>query len=91
MDNRELIAEPGGGDQEEFEFVLKGYYDTICRGNKPTFGRNKGANKKLTQSSFTAVKCAQKNNTDGAALLAVCRGKVNMILFLKIDIDRTYC
>ncbi|XP_004301629.1 PREDICTED: Fanconi anemia group J protein homolog [Fragaria vesca subsp. vesca] len=76
-ERKSLFVEPGGGDQEEFEFVLKGYYDSIRRGNKPTFGRNKGANKKLTQSSFTAVKCAQKNNTDGAALLAVCRGKVS--------------
>ncbi|XP_050378361.1 uncharacterized protein LOC126795593 [Argentina anserina] len=69
--------EPGGGEQEEFEFVLKSYYDSISWGKKPVFGRIKGANKKLTQSSFTAVKCAQKNNIDGAALLAVCRGKVS--------------
>ncbi|XP_024169418.1 Fanconi anemia group J protein homolog [Rosa chinensis] len=75
-ERKSLFIEPGG-DQEEFEFVLKGYYDSIRGGNKPAFGRNKGANKKLRQSSFTAVKCAQKNNTDGAALLAVCRGKVS--------------
>lgn len=77
-----LSAEPRGGDQEEFDAVLKGYYDSIRKGNKPVFGAKKSANKIAKKSQFAAFKCPRKSNSDGAAFLAVCRGKVHTIVVL---------
>lgn len=85
-----VSAEPRGGDQEEFDSVLRGYYDSVRQGNKPDFRRKKSANKTSIKNHFAGVQCAGKNNTDGAAFLAVCRGKVHIIVVMQIDIDRSY-
>nr|GMD43590.1 Fanconi anemia group J protein homolog [Ipomoea batatas] len=65
-----LFVEPRGS-QEEFESVLKGYYESIHQGRKPVLGRRKGrkSEKNLSGSS--------EDNKKGAAFLAVCRGKVS--------------
>nr|GMD03348.1 Fanconi anemia group J protein homolog [Ipomoea batatas] len=65
-----LGAEPRGS-QEEFEYVLKGYYEFIHQGSKPVLGRGQGkkSEKNLSGSS--------EDNKKGAAFLAVCRGKVS--------------
>ncbi|XP_009362870.2 Fanconi anemia group J protein homolog isoform X1 [Pyrus x bretschneideri] len=76
-EKKNLFVEPRGGDQEEFDAVLKGYYDSIRKGNKPVFGAKKSANKIAKKSQFAAFKCPRKSNSDGAAFLAVCRGKVS--------------
>ncbi|CAB4309336.1 unnamed protein product [Prunus armeniaca] len=76
-EKKNVFVEPRGGDQEEFDSVLRGYYDSIRQGNKPVFRRKKSANKTSIKNHFAGVQCAGKNNTDGAAFLAVCRGKVS--------------
>ncbi|XAR61530.1 RNA helicase [Bertholletia excelsa] len=69
-----LFVEPRGGSQEDFEPVLKGYYDSI-QGRKPAIGRNrKGKKIGLTNSDSIDGKPKSK---EGAAFLAVCRGKVS--------------
>ena len=68
-------AEPRGGSQEDFESVLKGYYDAIRGASKPLSGR-KRRTKKLDFNRFTAVQSADNIKTEGAAFFAVCRGKV---------------
>ncbi|GLT58833.1 hypothetical protein SLA2020_316950 [Shorea laevis] len=67
-----LFVEPRGGNQEEFETTLKGYYDSVCGQSKPPNGRKKRV--KATDSNATVSSEISKN---GAALLAVCRGKVS--------------
>nr|GMD07502.1 Fanconi anemia group J protein homolog [Ipomoea batatas] len=59
------------GSQEEFEYVLKGYYEFIHQGSTPVLGRGQGkkSEKNLSGSS--------EDNKKGAAFLAVCRGKVS--------------
>ncbi|KAM6558620.1 hypothetical protein CsatA_027859 [Cannabis sativa] len=71
-----LFMEPRGGSQEDFESVLKGYYDAIHGASKPISGRKKRP-KKLDSKSFSAIRSADNANREGAALLAVCRGKVS--------------
>lgn len=76
-------AEPRGGSQDDFESVLKDYYDSIGGGNKPANGRRKMVNR-LVFSRSPAIKHAENSNSQGAAFLAVCRGKVCMVLYFKI-------
>lgn len=69
-------AEPRGGSQDDFELVLKGYFDTIRLGNRPTLGRKKRI-KKIGFNSVHAVDTPKHSKKGGAALLGVCRGKVH--------------
>lgn len=66
-------AEPKGGSQEEFEQILKDYYESILPGNKPVV-RKKRRVKKVNH--FSVKESDVNTQKDGAALLAVCRGKV---------------
>ncbi|KAL8211546.1 hypothetical protein R6Q57_005983 [Mikania cordata] len=66
-----VFVEPRG--QDDFEHVLKDYYDTIRQGNKPTTGRRRG--KKWDANCCNTTK--SKGNSKGATLLAVCRGKIS--------------
>ncbi|KAK8646355.1 hypothetical protein V6N13_120144 [Hibiscus sabdariffa] len=68
-----LFVEPRGGNQEKFETVLKGYYDLVSRGKKPTIQRKRRA--KRTNDNVNEP--AEVTNRGGAAFLAVFRGKVS--------------
>ncbi|XP_039002145.1 Fanconi anemia group J protein homolog [Hibiscus syriacus] len=68
-----LFVEPRGGNQEEFETVLKGYYDSVSQGKKPVL-RRKRKTKKTDDYVSESVEVA---NIGGAAFLAVFRGKVS--------------
>ncbi|XP_056164898.1 uncharacterized protein LOC115666787 isoform X2 [Syzygium oleosum] len=72
---KSLFVEPRGGGQEDFEAVLKGYYDSVRQGNKAVADK-KRRTKRLehTQSSKVGSSGELKK---GAAFLAVCRGKVS--------------
>lgn len=69
-----ICLEPRGGSQDDFEHVLKGYYDTIRRSKKPALGRKRRV-KKLDLNNSDRMDGAGISK-DGAAFLAVCRGKV---------------
>lgn len=59
---------------------MKGYYDSIHKGNKPVLGRKQRA-KKIGLNHLNGVE-SPENSKEGAAFLAVFRGKVhNYILF----------
>uniref|UniRef100_A0A251UK31 Regulator of telomere elongation helicase 1 homolog n=3 Tax=Helianthus annuus TaxID=4232 RepID=A0A251UK31_HELAN len=73
-----VFVEPRGG-KDEFENVLKGYFDTIRQGNKPMTGRRRGC--------CNAIK--SEGNSNGATLLAVCRGKVSEGIDFSDDYART--
>ncbi|KAK9112453.1 hypothetical protein Scep_019972 [Stephania cephalantha] len=69
-----LFIEPKGS-QDEFEHVLKGYYNTIHQVNRPTtwkIGRGKKRDHK-----YSNVEGSPQSVRGGAAFLAVCRGKVS--------------
>ncbi|KAL1219740.1 Regulator of telomere elongation helicase 1 [Cardamine amara subsp. amara] len=68
---KDLFVEPRGGAQEEFDSVLKGYYDSI-RGKNRLIGRNRRVKKVGPIKTET-----QDDSKKGAAFLAVCRGKVS--------------
>ncbi|KAK3010623.1 hypothetical protein RJ639_012326 [Escallonia herrerae] len=70
-----LFVEPRGGNQDDFDSALKGYYDSIRQGHKPVSGRKKRA-KKVGLNNRTTMECTE-NSRKGAAFLAVCRGKVS--------------
>ncbi|XP_037493665.1 Fanconi anemia group J protein homolog isoform X1 [Jatropha curcas] len=72
-----LFVEPRGGSQEEdFDSVLKGYYDSIHQRSPQAVGR-KRRTKKADLSHLKAMKSTETSEKDGAAFLAVCRGKVS--------------
>ncbi|KAI8549287.1 hypothetical protein RHMOL_Rhmol06G0014000 [Rhododendron molle] len=73
--NRWRETEPRGGSQDDFEPMLKDYYDTISGSKKPAVGR-KRRGKKLGLNTCDSVDCAGISK-EGAAFLAVCRGKVS--------------
>ncbi|XP_059635149.1 uncharacterized protein LOC132277322 isoform X2 [Cornus florida] len=73
---KSLFVEPRGGNQDEFEAVLKGYYDSIRQGNKLANGRKRGV-KKMDLNKLNATQCTEISKKEGAAFLAVCRGKVS--------------
>ncbi|KAJ1411488.1 P-loop containing nucleoside triphosphate hydrolase [Sesbania bispinosa] len=73
---KSLFVEPRGGNQDDFELVLKGYYDSIHNGKRPALGRKKRI-KKNDLNHFHAVDSVQDSQKGGAALLGVCRGKVS--------------
>ncbi|KAK4725441.1 hypothetical protein R3W88_028220 [Solanum pinnatisectum] len=70
-----IFTEPRGG-QEEFESVLKGYYSSINQREKLVMGRKKKA-KGSALSDGTPLEVSNENKKEGAAFLAVCRGKVS--------------
>ncbi|XP_031739564.1 Fanconi anemia group J protein-like isoform X1 [Cucumis sativus] len=65
---KSLFVEPCGGAQEDFDSILKGYYDTI------RLGDNFAVGKKVKPDESYVFGC---ENPKGAALLAVFRGKVS--------------
>lgn len=72
---KSLFVEPRGGNQDDFDDTLKGYYDSIRQGGKTDIGRKKkGKNLGLKNLKATQRPETSKN---GAAFLAVCRGKVS--------------
>ncbi|XP_021745170.1 Fanconi anemia group J protein homolog isoform X2 [Chenopodium quinoa] len=70
-----VFVEPRGGSQEDFEAVLKGYYSAIRPGTKPALGKRRKAKKVKSNLSTTANSIEESK--EGAAFLAVCRGKVS--------------
>jgi hypothetical protein len=67
-----FVSEPKGST-EELEPVLKGYYDTIL--GKASVKKGRGGAKQFVKNRV--IKNSTKESTKaGAALLAVCRGKV---------------
>ncbi|KAM0012938.1 putative RNA helicase [Helianthus debilis subsp. tardiflorus] len=79
-----FVGEPRGG-KDEFENVLKGYFDTIRQGNKPMTGRRR--DKQWDVNCCNAIK--SEGNSNGATLLAVCRGKVSEGIDFSDDYART--
>ncbi|XP_057423797.1 uncharacterized protein LOC130717557 isoform X2 [Lotus japonicus] len=73
---KSLFVEPRGGSQDDFELVLKGYYDSIHHGKRPALGRKRRI-KKIDLNHFYTVDSPQDSKKGGAALLGVCRGKVS--------------
>ncbi|KAI4336693.1 hypothetical protein L6164_015186 [Bauhinia variegata] len=73
---KSLFVEPRGGNQDDFELVLKGYYDSIHHGNRPALSR-KTRIKKIGLNRSHAVNSPESSKKGGAALLGVCRGKVS--------------
>ncbi|XP_042516047.1 Fanconi anemia group J protein homolog isoform X2 [Macadamia integrifolia] len=59
--------------QEDFALALKGYHGSILRGNGPAPRKRRGKKRDLNQLD---AKSTQNSSKGGAALLAVCRGKV---------------
>ncbi|KFK44187.1 hypothetical protein AALP_AA1G226000 [Arabis alpina] len=68
---KDFFVEPRGGAQDEFDSVLKGYYDSISGKNR-LIGRNRRAKKAGPVKTET-----RDDSKKGAAFLAVCRGKVS--------------
>lgn len=73
-----ICAEPRGGNQEEFDNVLKGYYDSVSRRKKPAFGRKR----RMKKTDDNVTDSTEVTNCKGAAFLAVFRGKVCVTLSL---------
>ncbi|XP_052202294.1 uncharacterized protein LOC127808030 isoform X2 [Diospyros lotus] len=72
---KSLFVEPMGGSQDDFEHVLRDYYNTICQSKRPAVGK-KRRGKRLGLSNCYPDDCTE-NCKEGAAFLAVCRGKVS--------------
>ncbi|KAJ1392938.1 ATP-dependent helicase, C-terminal [Sesbania bispinosa] len=53
--NRWSETEPRGGNQDDFELVLKGYYDSIHNGKRPALGRKKGLKKMISITSMKLI------------------------------------
>ncbi|KAK4753383.1 hypothetical protein SAY87_022181 [Trapa incisa] len=73
---KSLFSEPRGGSPDDFEPILKGYYNAVRRGCKPVLPRNKRL-KKEGPSQSNKMEAAKVLKKDGAAFFAVCRGKVS--------------
>ncbi|XP_047329067.1 Fanconi anemia group J protein homolog [Impatiens glandulifera] len=71
---KKTFVEPRGS-QDDFERILKGYYTAISHGNKPTLGKKKRSIN-LGNGKCNSTECTTKSK-EGAAMLAVCRGKVS--------------
>ncbi|KHG26325.1 Fanconi anemia group J [Gossypium arboreum] len=67
------LEEPRGGDQEEFETVLKGYYNSVSRVKKPVLQKRR----RLKRTDDNVIESAEVTSPRGAAFLAVFRGKVS--------------
>ncbi|XVE56290.1 hypothetical protein DITRI_Ditri03aG0226800 [Diplodiscus trichospermus] len=92
-----LFVEPRGGNQEEFENVLKGYYESVSRGKKPAVGRKR----RMRKTNDNVTESTEFTDCEGAAFLAVFRGKVSegidfsddnarMVIALKKKYNDTY-
>lgn len=73
---KSFFIEPRGSSQDSFESVLKDYYNTIHQGTRQMYGRRLGG-KKLGLKNGKLAAATKDNKKDGAAFLAVCRGKVS--------------
>lgn len=62
---------------------MKGYYDSIRQGNKPVLGRKRRA-KKIGLNHLNAVE-SPENSKEGAAFLAVFRGKVHIYILFTLE------
>ncbi|XP_022936915.1 Fanconi anemia group J protein homolog [Cucurbita moschata] len=71
---KSLFVEPRGGTQEDFDSLLKGYYDTIRLGDNFVVEK-KRRGKKVKPNHPYVIGC--ENPKEGAALFAVFRGKVS--------------
>ncbi|KAF7829472.1 regulator of telomere elongation helicase 1-like protein isoform X1 [Senna tora] len=71
-----LFVEPRGGNQDDFELTLKGYYNSIHLGNRPTLGKKRRI-KKIGFNSFHTFDSSKNSKKGGGALFGVCRGKVS--------------
>lgn len=69
-----VLVEPRGGNQDDFDDTLKGYYNSIHQGGKRDVGR-KRKGKNLGMRNQKKIDFTEKSEK-GAAFLAVCRGKV---------------
>ncbi|CAD6218226.1 unnamed protein product [Miscanthus lutarioriparius] len=70
---KHVFVEPKGSS-EELDPVLKGYYDAIL--GKAPVKKDRGGSKQIVKNRVTK-KLSQESAKAGAALLAVCRGKVS--------------
>ncbi|ONM57104.1 RAD3-like DNA-binding helicase protein [Zea mays] len=70
---KHVFVEPKGSS-EELDPVLKGYYDAIL--GKAPVKKGRGGSKQIAKNRVTK-KSSQESVKAGAALLAVCRGKVS--------------
>ncbi|CAN1127669.1 Fanconi anemia group J protein homolog [Linum perenne] len=73
---KSLFVEPRGGTQEDFDSVLKSYYNSVSRYSKVPVG-NKKRNKKTDPKNTKTLEPAVTSKKDGGAFLAVCRGKAS--------------
>ncbi|KAL8523702.1 hypothetical protein ACS0TY_013607 [Phlomoides rotata] len=73
---KSFFVEPRGSSQESFEDVLKGYYSSIRHGTRQVGGR-KIRGKKLGLKGGSLKVSTEDTKIEGAAFLAVCRGKVS--------------
>ncbi|KAJ4702299.1 Fanconi anemia group J protein-like [Melia azedarach] len=71
-----LFLEPKAGSQEDFELILKDYYNSVLLGKKPAAGRKKKI-KKGGINDVNANESHENTKKYGAGFLAVCRGKVS--------------
>ncbi|KAI4374871.1 hypothetical protein MLD38_012813 [Melastoma candidum] len=71
-----LFIEPRSGSQDDFDSVLKGYYDAIHKGKKAEITKKRRI-KKPELSQSCKMESSQGLKKEGAAFLAVCRGKVS--------------
>ncbi|KAL9448862.1 hypothetical protein AB3S75_010908 [Citrus x aurantiifolia] len=71
-----LFVEPKGGSQEDFEIVLKHYYNSISLGSKRAVVRKKRV-KREGNNDLNTIESHENANKKGASFLAVCRGKVS--------------
>ncbi|AAF80633.1 F2D10.24 [Arabidopsis thaliana] len=92
----DLFIEPRGGSKDDFETVLKEYYDSISGKNR-LIGRNSSVKK-----AGSVITEAQDDSKRGSAFLAVCRGKgpyehqsmtwfvFKFYMFLSVELKRKY-
>ncbi|KAL6549145.1 hypothetical protein OROHE_008990 [Orobanche hederae] len=73
---KSLFVEPRGSTQESFEAVLKDYYNVIRHGTRQLSGR-KIRGKRLGLRNGNLVESKKDTKKEGAAFLAVCRGRIS--------------
>ncbi|KAJ8772742.1 hypothetical protein K2173_027919 [Erythroxylum novogranatense] len=73
---KSLFIEPRGGSQEDFDCILKDYY-VVISGRSTTAGTRKRKVKKIGMKNLQEDESAESFKNEGAAFLAVCRGKVS--------------
>ncbi|XP_073139682.1 uncharacterized protein [Henckelia pumila] len=71
---KSLFIEPRGGGQDSLDPVLKGFYNIIQRGSKQV---NTRKIRSKTSGLKNGTMIHKEENKEGAAFLAVCRGKVS--------------